>query len=356
MTPPCEGGIFHAVSAASSSDLRVSEIALGSWLTYGGGASRGHRRWLAYARPSRPASTSSIRPMSTDGVRLKPCWAMHWRAFRARPSYSRPRCSSRCPLRIRAPSRAQIVGQLDRFLQRLRTDYVDLYQCHRYDPGTPLEETMRALTDVVRQGKVRYIGFSEWPVDKRPRCDRNPRCGAVRLEPAAVLPALADAGAGGHPFAAGTPSPRSWVAARARGAERQIPPRSGVAAGDARHQFEHGDIPASELAVRADATGGPGGCGPGEAEPPHTGAVRPGLGAARTQCSGGHRRRHPARAGGAKTLRHRARWWILRISLKPSAFSLFRLDAGCGLFRRGIHVMPRPGFSHRGRRVLIVVQ
>jgi 1-deoxyxylulose-5-phosphate synthase len=63
-------------------------------------------------------------------------------------------------------SRAQVSTQLDASLKRLRTDYIDLYQCHRYDSKTPLEETMQALTDVVRQGKVRYIGFSEWPVEK----------------------------------------------------------------------------------------------------------------------------------------------------------------------------------------------
>ena len=63
-------------------------------------------------------------------------------------------------------ARVQVFKQLDASLARLKVDYVDLYQCHRYDPKTPLEETMRALTDVVRQGKVRYIGFSEWPVDK----------------------------------------------------------------------------------------------------------------------------------------------------------------------------------------------
>jgi aryl-alcohol dehydrogenase-like predicted oxidoreductase len=51
-------------------------------------------------------------------------------------------------------------------LQRLRTDYVDLYQCHRYDDQTPLQETMAALTEVVRSGKARHIGFSEWPVEK----------------------------------------------------------------------------------------------------------------------------------------------------------------------------------------------
>jgi aryl-alcohol dehydrogenase-like predicted oxidoreductase len=59
-----------------------------------------------------------------------------------------------------------VFKQLDASLARLRVDYVDLYQCHRYDYETPLEETMDALTEVVRQGKVRYLGFSEWPADR----------------------------------------------------------------------------------------------------------------------------------------------------------------------------------------------
>ena len=48
----------------------------------------------------------------------------------------------------------------------MRTDFVDLYQCHRYDQNTPLDETMEALTRAVDSGKVRTIGFSEWPADK----------------------------------------------------------------------------------------------------------------------------------------------------------------------------------------------
>jgi aryl-alcohol dehydrogenase-like predicted oxidoreductase len=63
-------------------------------------------------------------------------------------------------------SRQQVIKQLDASLRRLRTDYVDLYQCHRYDYQVPLSETMEALTVAVRQGKVRVIGFSEWPPDK----------------------------------------------------------------------------------------------------------------------------------------------------------------------------------------------
>jgi aryl-alcohol dehydrogenase-like predicted oxidoreductase len=66
----------------------------------------------------------------------------------------------------RGLSREQVFKQIDLSLGRLRTEYVDLYQCHRYDWDTPLEETMEALTEVVRQGKARYLGFSEWPVEK----------------------------------------------------------------------------------------------------------------------------------------------------------------------------------------------
>jgi aryl-alcohol dehydrogenase-like predicted oxidoreductase len=62
----------------------------------------------------------------------------------------------------RGLSAAQIRKQSDASLKRLRTEYVDLYQCHRYDAATPLEETMEALTELVRQGKARYLGFSEW--------------------------------------------------------------------------------------------------------------------------------------------------------------------------------------------------
>jgi aryl-alcohol dehydrogenase-like predicted oxidoreductase len=66
----------------------------------------------------------------------------------------------------RGLSRAQITKQLDASLKRLKVDQVDLYQCHRYDHETPLEETMLALTDAVKPGKTRWLGFSEWPVDK----------------------------------------------------------------------------------------------------------------------------------------------------------------------------------------------
>ena len=63
-------------------------------------------------------------------------------------------------------SREQVHKQLDASLDRLQTDYIDLYQCHRPDPETPIEETMEALTEVCEAGKVREIGFSEWTVEQ----------------------------------------------------------------------------------------------------------------------------------------------------------------------------------------------
>jgi len=62
----------------------------------------------------------------------------------------------------RGLSAAQIARQVDASLERLRTDYVDLYQCHRFDPDVPIEETVEALQRVVAGGKARYLGFSEW--------------------------------------------------------------------------------------------------------------------------------------------------------------------------------------------------
>ncbi|MDQ1733410.1 MAG: hypothetical protein QOK10_3569 [Pseudonocardiales bacterium] len=63
-------------------------------------------------------------------------------------------------------SRKHILGSIDGSLSRLQTDYVDLYQAHRYDTETPLEETMQAFADVVRAGKALYIGVSEWTADQ----------------------------------------------------------------------------------------------------------------------------------------------------------------------------------------------
>src|SRR5919199_1750708 len=63
-------------------------------------------------------------------------------------------------------SRKHVMESINASLRRLRTDYVDLYQAHRYDTETPLEETMQAFADVVRTGKALYIGVSEWTAEQ----------------------------------------------------------------------------------------------------------------------------------------------------------------------------------------------
>ncbi|MBX5475415.1 MAG: aldo/keto reductase family protein [Thermoleophilia bacterium] len=148
-----------------SSDLRVSEISLGSWLTYGGGVPR-ERAEACIAKAFEVGITFFDTANVYAGGRAEELLGEAL-AGRPRDSYVlATKLYFPMPDGGRGLSREQIFAQLDASLARLRTDYVDLYQCHRYDWETPLEETMEALTEVVRQGKVRYLGFSEWPVEK----------------------------------------------------------------------------------------------------------------------------------------------------------------------------------------------
>ena len=144
-----------------SSDLHVSEIALGSWLTYGVGVEvEAARRCLD------TAFDEGINFIDTANVYGNGAAE----TFLGDALKNRPRDSYVLATKLFFPmdadnrglSRAQVEKQLDASLERLNTDYVDLYQCHRFDEETPLEETMDALSEAVRSGKTRYIGFSEW--------------------------------------------------------------------------------------------------------------------------------------------------------------------------------------------------
>ncbi len=145
------------------SDLEVSEIGLGSWLTYGGSVERGR----AQACVDR-AFELGINFLDTANVYARGgAEELLGEALASRPRESYVLATKLYfpmgPLRMnRGLSRKQVLKQIDDSLARLRTDHVDLYQCHRYDEETPLEETMEALTEVVRAGKARYLGFSEW--------------------------------------------------------------------------------------------------------------------------------------------------------------------------------------------------
>jgi aryl-alcohol dehydrogenase-like predicted oxidoreductase len=143
------------------SDLVVSEVSLGSWLTYGGGVERA-------------AAEACLRRALEEGVNLIDTANVYGRgaaeSFLGEALRGVPRERYVLATKLFFPmsptdrglSAAQVEKQLDGSLRRLGVDHVDLYQCHRYDPETPLEETMAALTRAVEAGKVRYLGFSEW--------------------------------------------------------------------------------------------------------------------------------------------------------------------------------------------------
>ena len=148
-----------------SSELRVSEISLGSWLTYGLGVEADKARACLDA-----AFDVGINFIDTANVYGRGAAE----SFLGEALADRPRDSYVLATKLFFPmtdtdrglSKAQIEKQIDASLKRLKTDYVDLYQCHRYDEDTPLDETMEALSAAVRSGKARYIGFSEWPADR----------------------------------------------------------------------------------------------------------------------------------------------------------------------------------------------
>lgn len=147
------------------SNLTVSEIAFGSWLTTSGGVAKAE-------------AIACVHRALALGITLIDTANIYGRGIAetviGEALEGRPRDSYVLATKLFFPmtdtdrglSAAQIVKQLDASLTRLRVDHVDLYQCHRHDDDTPLEETMIALSKAVRDGKTRYIGFSEWPADK----------------------------------------------------------------------------------------------------------------------------------------------------------------------------------------------
>jgi 1-deoxyxylulose-5-phosphate synthase len=143
------------------SGIEVSEICLGSWLTYGVGVDTN-------------AAKACVDRAFDEGINFIDTANVYGtgaaESFLGETLKGRDRSSYVLATKLFFPmtktdkglSRAQIEKQIDASLARLQTDYVDLYQCHRYDDETPIEETMQALSNVVKSGKARAIGFSEW--------------------------------------------------------------------------------------------------------------------------------------------------------------------------------------------------
>jgi aryl-alcohol dehydrogenase-like predicted oxidoreductase len=143
------------------SDLEVSEISLGSWLTYSGGVERDQTEAC-----TRAAFDAGINFFDTANVYGTGAAEEAWGEILS--GYSRDSYILATKVHFpmsetdRGLSAEQISKQIDASLARLQTDHVDLYQCHRFDTDTAIEETMEALSAVVRAGKARHIGFSEW--------------------------------------------------------------------------------------------------------------------------------------------------------------------------------------------------
>lgn len=143
--------------------LKVSEISLGSWLTYGGYVERENA-----VRSIETAYDLGINFFDTANVYEKgAAEELVGEVLRNYPRESYVLATKAFwPMgdgpNDRGLSRKHVMEQVHASLKRLGHDYVDIFYCHRHDPETPLEETLRAIDDLVRQGKVLYVGVSEW--------------------------------------------------------------------------------------------------------------------------------------------------------------------------------------------------
>src|SRR4029453_6864841 len=148
-----------------SSEIEVSGVSLGSWLTYGAGVEREQTEAC-----TRAAFEAGINFFDTANVygggAAESAWGEILSDYRREDYILATKVFFQMSETDRGLSRDQIHKQIDASMERLRTDYVALYQCHRPDPDTPIEETMEALTEVCEAGKARQIGFSEWTVEQ----------------------------------------------------------------------------------------------------------------------------------------------------------------------------------------------
>jgi voltage-dependent potassium channel beta subunit len=145
------------------SGLKVSEIGLGSWLTYGGTVAEQMAIDCidkAYELGINFFDTANVYRRGASEVVVgkalkkyqRDSFVLATKAFF--PMGEGPN--------DHGLSRKHIIEQVNLSLKRLQVDYIDLFQCHRYDPETPLDETLRAIDDLVTQGKILYAGVSEW--------------------------------------------------------------------------------------------------------------------------------------------------------------------------------------------------
>src|SRR3954467_14588247 len=147
--------------------VRVSEIGLGGWLTFGNAVDLDRGRAVM-----KRALELGINFLDTSNVYARGKCEEAWGDILSDKIRSDYVLATKVFFPMgpgpndKGLSRKHIMEQCHASLKRLRTDYIDLYQCHRHDEETPLEETIRAMDDLVKQGKILYWGFSEWPVEQ----------------------------------------------------------------------------------------------------------------------------------------------------------------------------------------------
>ena len=147
--------------------VRVSEISLGSWLTYGNGVEDNTAEKIidaAYAGGVNFFDTANVYALGeAEKVVGKALKKYDRDSFVLATKVYFPMGEG---VNDRGLSRKHITEQLHHSLKRLQMDYVDVLYCHRYDNETPLYETLRAIDDLIRQGKVLYAGISSWSPDQ----------------------------------------------------------------------------------------------------------------------------------------------------------------------------------------------
>ncbi len=146
------------------SGLRVSEVSLGSWLTLGSSVDREGTREIVQRAYELGVNFFDTADVYANGE-AEQALGQALRAIPRRHVVIASKCFFPMSERPndRGLSRKHIVESVEASLERLGTEYLDLHQCHRPDPSTPLEETVCAYEDLIRQGKILYWGVSEWP-------------------------------------------------------------------------------------------------------------------------------------------------------------------------------------------------
>lgn len=143
--------------------LQVSEISLGSWLTYGNSVGTdivGGLTNRAFELGINFFDTANVYERGEAEILLGKALKEHKRdsfVVATKAFWPMGDGPNDCGL-----SRKHVFEQVHASLKRLQMDYVDIFYCHRYDPNTPVEETLRTIEDLVRQGKILYVGVSEW--------------------------------------------------------------------------------------------------------------------------------------------------------------------------------------------------